>query len=145
MKESSTMLPRSSDSLTSAPATSGSEKSGAGRITARLGAVVSRPPGDAAGDGGCPQAAGAAPTSSAAARAPSWRRPISVQQHVVSARGAARKFGEVHVEERIDLEPAVGADVHETDPELLRVVHGRQQRVGDVHALAVAGDVHHVR
>src|SRR5213593_1436623 len=123
MKESSTILPRSPDSLTSAPATSGSAKSGAGRITARLGAVVSRP----AGDGWCPQAAGAAPTSSAAARAPSWRRSISVQQHVVSARGAARKFREVHVEERIDLEPAVRADVHETDPELLRVVHGRQQ------------------
>src|SRR5207245_10799874 len=112
----SPMLPRRSDSVTAAPATSGSAKSGAGRITARLGAVVSRPPGDAAGDGWCPQAAGAAPTSSAAARAPSWRRSISVQQHVVSARGAARKFREVHVEERIDLEPAVGADARAQDP-----------------------------
>src|SRR5437899_11487181 len=118
MKESSTMLPRSSDSLTSVPATSGSAKSGAGRITARLGAVVSRPPGDAAGDGWCPQAAGAAPTSSAAARAPRWRRPIQVKQRYVTAAVAAGNFLDRYCEVRISLDPPASAECKHAYPDV---------------------------
>src|SRR3954454_17929015 len=50
---------------------------------------------------------------------------------------------EVDVEERVDLH-AVGADVDQADPESVRVVEGGEERVGDVHPTAVAGDVHHV-
>src|SRR5262245_44698834 len=57
--------------------------------------------------------------------------------------GACGQFREIDLEKRIHFQ-AVRADVGEPDPEVGRAVESAQERVRDVHPLAVARDMHHV-
>ncbi len=75
-------------------------------------------------------------------RAP-WLGWESVDQHVMPASRAGLEIVQIDVEERVNLH-AIRADVDQPDVKSSRVVERAQERVGDVHPLAVAGHVHHV-
>src|SRR5258706_8872045 len=153
MNATTTILPRRSDSLTSAPSGSRSANSGAGAITLRCGreliasefaARSSWIPACAGMTLGFSCADAAEQSASVSASGESRLTASSVEEHVVRARRAGGRLGEVDREDGIELHPAVGTDVDEAQRVARRVVDAADRGVGEIEALAVVSDVHHV-
>src|SRR6516225_1204378 len=52
--------------------------------------------------------------------------------------------GQIDLEERVHLD-TVRPDMRQPHPEVLRTVQRAEEGIGDIHPLAIASDVHHVR
>src|SRR6478736_1536864 len=144
MNATTTILPRRSDRRTRAPAGSRSANSGAGAITLRCGrALIASDAGGTTFGSSCADAA--RQSASASANEKNCLTASSVEEHVVRTRRTDGRLAEVDREDGIELHPAVGTDVDETQGVTRRVVDAADGRIGEVKALPVVGDVHHVR